>query len=67
MYPNLCSVITEMFICIDPRYGTKERRLFIDVDVVCFEGEHLNLVLKYCIPGFFIWILGIPYFIYSTL
>ena len=62
MYSTHSSKIIEnhyIFSCININ---GEKRVKVDLDIVCYEGEHLYWSLGVALPSLIVWGLGIPLF-----
>ena len=56
-YPTIVSIIAKSVNCIDIE---GEKRLFDDMEEICFEGTHLLIVITVSLPGLIAWAIGIP-------
>ena len=56
-YPTIVTAIASSINCVDIE-GTS--RLYDDLEQVCYTGLHLKVVHFISIPGFILWVFGIP-------
>ena len=64
VHPDICHAVFASFSCIAD--GNGQSRLFHDLEVVCWEGQHKTFVTFVSIPAMIFWVLGVPgYFMYS--
>ena len=56
-YPTIVSIIAKSVNCINIE---GEKRLFDDLEEICFEGMHLLIVITVSLPGLLAWAIGIP-------
>ena len=57
-YPTIVSYLAQSINCTDLE-GTL--RLYEDLEEVCFQGRHLQIVFFISTPGLIIWAFGIPF------
>ena len=57
-YPTLVSLLAGSINCT-PIEGVT--RLYDDLGEICFEGDHLHIMLFVSIPGLIIWAFGMPF------
>lgn len=62
LYPDVARVIFSSFSCVKNKDSST--RLFTDLEIMCWEGEHWNTIKYVSIPCIFIWIIGIPAFFF---
>jgi len=64
LHPDICHAVFASFSCIAD--GNGQSRLFHDLEVVCWEGQHKNFITFVSIPAIIFWVIGIPgYFMYT--
>ena len=56
-YPTIVQIIAKSVNCVEIE---GEKRLFDDLEELCFEGTHLLIVLTVSLPGLVAWAFGIP-------
>ena len=57
-YPTIVSYLAQSINCYDVE-GT--RRLYNDLEEVCFEGRHLIIFYTASLPGLILWGFGVPF------
>lgn len=62
--PDICHIVFASFSCVSIE---GEQRLFRDPEIICWEGSHLNNIIYWAIPGFLIYIIGLPLFLLDKL
>ena len=62
--PDIASYIFASFSCVE-RGG--KQRLFQDLEIICWEGQHLNFIYFVSIPFFVLWIILPPCVFYQKL
>eukprot|EP00946_MAST-07B_sp_MAST-7B-sp1_P001841 g1841.t1 len=66
IWPGLCSEVFKMFacrsFCADEGNNEGTLRLLADLDVICFDGEHLTYSLVLGLPMLFLYVVGFPSF-----
>ena len=58
-YPTIVSYLAESMNCYELE-GVS--RLYNDLEEVCWQNNHLMIVITVTLPGLFLWSLGIPFF-----
>ena len=62
--PDIASYIFASFSCVE-RGG--KQRLFQDLEIICWEGQHLNFIYFVSIPALLLWIILPPCIFYKKL
>ena len=57
IYPDICHVMFSSISCIE-KEGVY--RLYRDLEVICWEKEHLKFFSYNTLPGFLLWVIGLP-------
>jgi len=60
-HPDICHYVFASFACINVDDSGKSR-LFYDLEVVCWEGNHQWMINVLCIPSIIVFIIGMPAF-----
>ena len=63
-HPDVAHIVFASLSCSD-RGG--ESRLFNDLDIVCWQGQHASFVSFVSIPAVVLWIFGLPLYFYHVL
>ena len=66
VHTDICHQIFASFTCIDAD-GSGVRRLYKDLEIICWESTHLLLVCLVSIPSLLIYLLIVPILLYRKL
>ena len=64
VYPIIVNKTLEMLNCIKVE---DEYRLKLELDIVCWEKDHILSLITVVLPITIVWIIGFPVFIFLTL
>ena len=64
LHPDIAHAVFASLSCIE-RGG--ESRLFRDLDVACWQGQHQALVALVTVPSICFWIIGVPAYFFHVL
>jgi len=65
LYPEICHWIGTAFSCVTIEDGSV--RMFSDLEIICWQGDHMSSIKFLCIPFMILWIIGIPALFYYQL
>ena len=64
IYSNIVQMMFDMFNCM---LVDDERRLKVDLEIVCYKGAHFFYAFGVSVPALLVWGLGVPIFSYILL
>ena len=59
IYPTLCKSSFRIFTCVEIGHG--KWYLSQDLEVECYQGSHLNMVLFVGVPTLLLYVIGLPF------
>ena len=59
-HPDVCHAVFASLSCVEDDLG--RHRLFSDLEIVCWEGQHKSFVTWVTIPAVIVWVIGLPAF-----